>query len=454
MNRPITKLHSFSIFCFLSIGISFNIHAQFDQFSESYSTLSTIAGKGEMDDRSQSGWLVEYENGSALDAELTRPHFAMADSAGNIYIADKDAHGIRKVTPEGIISTVAGTISAGDNGDGVGTESQLSSPNGIWVKADGTVYILDLGNNKIRRLNTNGMLETVVDDPNGIAIGRGLWVTPNEDSIFYASSSTVKLWTTLGGIENYSTGYASLGNICMDKNGYLIATDRGGHTVYRIAKDGTSKEVIAGNGGTSGGGHGQLATETGLAEVRGVWFLDDNSYFLATHEGSQVWYVDNNGRIYLFLDGRNGDEYHSGDGENYQTPGFKISEARSVTVDYEGNVLITENDLGFVRKIQNDYVYYYTSTIESIRNQQQIALAYPNPVTDYLYFNSNYANDNLKSFKLYNQVGAVILSRELASTQNNMLKIDCRNIENGVYYYELSDIDNKKQVGTVLISHE
>lgn len=408
--------------------------AQFEQFAESYSLLSTIAGKGEMDDRGTVGWKSEYEGGSATEAELTRPHFAMADMAGNIYIADKDAHGIRKVTPEGVITTVAGTNIAGDNGDGIGTETQLNAPNGLWVKFDGTLYILDLGNGKIRRLNNNGHLETIVDDPAGISIGRGLWVTDSEDSIYYACGSKIKLWSKTGGIIDFSTGYSSLGNICMDKNGFLIATDRSAHAVYRINKDGSSKVRIAGNGTTTGGGNGELATETGLNEVRAVWFLDDNSYFVGTHEGSQVWYVDNSSKIYLFLDGRNGDEYHNGDGENYRTPGYKISEVRSLSVDYEGNVLITENDLGYVRKIKNDYMYFYTNTTKT-NNQTSVFQAFPTIAIDEITVSLNGVPTNTYLLEIVNTVGKVVKSTSTYTTYQTRINIS--DLESGLYFCNL-----------------
>lgn len=422
-------------FCF-GFGFFSQIYGQFSVFAESYSTLSTIAGKGELDDRSVVGWKADYEGGLATDAELTRPHFAMADSAGNIYIADKDAHGIRKITADGKIFTIAGTNIAGYNGDGIASECQLNSPNGLWVKYDGTVYVLDLGNSKIRRINTDGSLETIVDDASGISLGRGIWVTPNEDSIFYASGSRVKLWTRVNGITDYSIGYSDLGNICMDKDGYLVTTDRNTHTAYRISKDGSTKSIIAGNGSRSGGGDGQLATETGLNEVRAVWFLDDNSFFLGTHEGSQIWYVDISGRIHLFLDGRNGDEYHTGDGENYRTPGYKISEVRSVTVDYNGNVLITENDKGYVRKIQNDYTYYYTNLIRNQNNDIKSITVFPNPAQNSIHISPEINKAGTATLIIRNNIGEIVQSTSLeySSIGKHTSAIDITNLKSGLYF--------------------
>lgn len=414
------------------------LQAQYDRFAESYDLLTTVAGKGETDDRTKPEWLPEFENGPAVEAELTRPHFAMADSMGNIFIADKDAHGIRKVNTEGIISTVAGTNIAGDNGDGPGTEHQLSNPNGLWVKPDGTVYILDLGNNKVRKLDTGGNMTTVFHDENGISLGRGIWVTPGEDTVFYSSATLIKMWTAEGGIQSYSTGYSGLGNICMDKNGFLVATDRPANLVYRISKAGNTKEIIAGNGTVSGGGDGSLATETGLSGVRGVWFLEDNSYFVATHEGSQIWYIDVLGTIHLFLNGREGDEYHSGDGENYTTPGYKISEARSVSVDHQGNVLVVENDMGFVRKIENEYIYYYTGLINrNIENQE--TYAFPNPATYGTTVHFFLDRPGEIRINLYDPRGQELLTltRVYPDAGNKEIYIKTTGLNSGVYFYSL-----------------
>ena len=337
---------------FILILFSFSCtRAQDDSFSQSYGLLSTIAGKGDIDDGDENGWSEIYENGPAIEAELSRPHMAMADTAGNIYIADKDAHAIRKVDPEGIISTVAGINTPGDGDEGTATEQALNAPNGIWVNRQGEFYILDLNNDKIRKVDVSGQMTTVVNDPGHIALGRGLWLNSSEDTIWYASGSLIKMWTESGDIISYAEGFSGLGNITQDRDGFLIATDRSAHRVYRIGGEG-KKTLIAGNGSIVGGGDGYPALETAFNGVRGVWFMEDNSYFLATHEGSQVWYIDTAGISHLFLDGFEGDEYHSGDGEHYQTPGFKISEARAVTVDYKGNVLVTENDRGFIRKIE------------------------------------------------------------------------------------------------------
>jgi secreted PhoX family phosphatase len=178
-----------------------------------------------------------------------------------------------------------------------------------------------------------------------------LWVSDDETLAYLCSDTTVKRWTTAGGVTDFATDFATLGNLVMDPAGRLVVTDRDGHRVYRLDAQG-NRTVIAGNGTTLGGGDGHLATSTALNEVRGVWFLPTGAFFVATHRGSQVWYVDTAGYIHLFLNGiRNG--VPTGDGTWFYDPfEARVSEVRAVTMDYDGNLIITENDIGFIRKVQ------------------------------------------------------------------------------------------------------
>ena len=328
--------------------------AGFTNLVESYSTLSTIAGGGGTP-ASTNKWLPGFENGPATSALLSRPHIAMSDDAGNIFIADKDAHGIRKVRTDGTIITVAGTYAAGDGYDGPapGTEVALNEPNGLWVRGDGTVYILDLMNGKIRRLDTNGIMTLLFAVPGGIASGRGLWVSDDESVAYVCSGDSVKKWTATDGVTDFATGFSQLGNLAFDPAGELVVTDRGGHAVYRLESDGI-KTRIAGNETTShsaGGGDGGLALLTGLNQVRAICFLPTGAYLLGTDAGSQIWYVDVEGKIHLFLHGNA--TAHAGDGPWFYNPGQpRVSKVRQITSTRDGDLLITEHDSGYVRKVR------------------------------------------------------------------------------------------------------
>ncbi len=336
--------------------------AEFATVVGRYDLLTTIAGLGARSD-AVAEWLPAYEGGLATLAVLSRPHTALADDAGIVYIADKDAHAVRAVAADGTITTLAGTGSVGDDGDlpAPAATRRLDDPNGLWVRGDGVVYILDLGNGKIRRVSSSAdgrVMTTLILVPGGISEGRGLWVADDESEAFIASGTRLLHWTPAAGVSVYASDFVQLGNLAVTKAGGvvtdLVVTDLMDHRVLRIDPSG-HKTIIAGNGTTKAtGGTDDLqmdALEAGLDEVRAVWRLDTGGYLLGMQGGSQIWYLDTGGVVRLFVDG-GPHEVHAGDGEFFRSPGKKVSEVRAVTLAPNGDILVTENDFGYVRKIR------------------------------------------------------------------------------------------------------
>ena len=118
-------------------------------------TISTVAGTG------VAGFTGD--GGPATSADLNGPVSVTVDGTGQLYIADGANNRIRLVSTAGVISTFAGNGSAGFGGDGgVATAALFSSPNGVAVDGSGDVFIGDGGNNRIRMVNTSGIIRTVV----------------------------------------------------------------------------------------------------------------------------------------------------------------------------------------------------------------------------------------------------------------------------------------------------
>jgi sugar lactone lactonase YvrE len=102
------------------------------------------------------------DNVYATIAELNQPDGVTVDAAGNIYISDASNYRIRKVGTNGVISTIAGTGSHGFSGDnGPATAAQLYLPAGLAIDAAGNLYLADSDNNRIRKISTNGIISTV-----------------------------------------------------------------------------------------------------------------------------------------------------------------------------------------------------------------------------------------------------------------------------------------------------
>jgi hypothetical protein len=139
-----------------------------------------------------------------------------------------------------------------------------------------------------------------------------------------------------------------LGNIIVSGTN-IVATDLGDNTVWLVSTNTGIRTLLFGDGGTRLVVDDTLAVTNSLYGVRGVWQPPIGGYFLATDDGAQFLYVDITGVIHILVNGY--DDAHSGDDEWFYLPGYKFGQLRSVSMDYQGNLLIVENDLGYVRRI-------------------------------------------------------------------------------------------------------
>lgn len=331
-----------------SVWIPIGEAVPWSEVRDHLSILETVAGHSMSDDGNE--WAASFEGALATEVELSRPHMAMADAAGDLYIADKEAHAIRKVlVADGTIHTVAGTNVAGDAPDtpAAAREGALSNPNGLWVQPDGTFYILDLDNAKIRKVTPDGQMSTLIK-LESLPIGRGLWVAADESEALIAAGTELLRWTPGGGVEVLANGFDSLGMVLRTDDGRTLAGDRKGHRVYSVGPDGT-KTAIAGDGTQGSFVEGNLALLTPLNEPRAIWPYG-GGLFVGLHDECRVLYIDATGITHLILRGTA--QAHGGDGEAWSTPGDKIGELRSLTIDFAGNLILVEKDEGFVRVLR------------------------------------------------------------------------------------------------------
>jgi sugar lactone lactonase YvrE len=122
--------------------------------------ITTIAGTGQLRYNGESGY--SGDGGRAIKARLNLPSEVIMDGMGNLYIGDFSNHTVRKITPDGIISTVAGTGKRGFNGDNIpAIQAQLNEPGGIALALDGSLLIADGINYRIRRVGFDGIIQTI-----------------------------------------------------------------------------------------------------------------------------------------------------------------------------------------------------------------------------------------------------------------------------------------------------
>src|ERR1051325_1531216 len=361
------ELPSSNVFVRLAaVDISTNTPLHYTNLLQSYGLLETIAGRGQFSGDHVSYWSNNIEGGFATNANLSRPHIAFGDAAGNVFIVDQGSAAIEKVTRDGRIHTYAGTHVAGNNGDGPApaTNLQLRFPNGGWLRSDGTFYILDTENGKVRKVDTNGIMSTIFStaNPNYMGDGRALWVKSDESLIYCGSGpgvganvTTLNKWTPGGGLSVVRSDFLNVGNILGDeRTGDLYVTDRNANRVYRMDTN-ANLVPIAGNGNQTGGGEGFPALQTGLILPRSVWFIPNGGYFISEHDpGNRIWYVDPAGIIHRWMNGSSANNFRVGDGQwFYANPALaKLSRVRCVNADPMGNLIIVESNYGYVRRIR------------------------------------------------------------------------------------------------------
>lgn len=336
-----------------------------DAVMAQYGDLEWIGGMNMEEVNNGNGWLPEYEGLPATEANLSEPHSAMGDLSGNVLVADKNANAIRLIDKSGEIRTIAGTGTAGNNGDGPATLRHLNGPQNAYPMPDGSFYILDTGNRMIRHVSAAGQMTTLMIESNGLS--RGLWVKRDHSLIYYCTNTALKRWTPSMGTSPgtvMADNFSELGNIDVAENGDIYLTDRGNLTsdptfskVFRIIPTATpatySPVVVAGTGGSTDSGpasSGAVATAVGVRGVRGIAFHPAGGYFLATHKGGDVWYVDKAGIITMVI---RGDDANANAPSNLPRPipalsSVVISELRFVSVALNGDLLIATNDSGYI----------------------------------------------------------------------------------------------------------
>lgn len=303
------------------------------------------------------------DGGVAVEAQLSDVRGIAADSHGNVYIADTANHRVRKVTPEGLISTVAGTGRPGFSGDGgPGEAAQLDAPYGVAVSPDGNLYIADTYNHRIRRLDPQGRITTVVGNgvkgsmetgdllttqlmaPRNVACDSAgdLYIAEFEGHrVRKVSIATGRITTVAGnGVAGYSGDNASAvsaqldhpAGIALDSAGVLYIADTGNRRLRKVAGGAISTML-------------QMLWSDGITAVAagpaGSVAVSDTPNFISRFDG-KIWTVL----------GGTGESMYNGDGY----PALATSLVpTALAFDTRGNLLVAEKRR--VRKIVDGIVY-------------------------------------------------------------------------------------------------
>ena len=333
------------------------------------------------------------DGGPALNALLFSPAAVAFDSAGNLFVADDENHRVRKISPAGVITTVAGNGTGGFSGDGGDARSaQLRNPQGVAVDAAGNLLISDTGNRRIRRVNGSGTIQTVAGNGSRGFSGDGnaaTLATLNEPlslafdalgNFYFADfgNNRIRKVTVVGQITTvagsntpkvlgddgpaFAAGLLAPSGIVLDAAGNLYIADTFHNRVRKVAVNGTIT-TIAGTGDLGYTGDGGPATAAVLALPTAVTVDGAGNVFFTDALNGRVRRVSAAGVITTV--GGNGGLGFSGDGG--PALGAQLGFLASIAVDGTGTLFIADEDNHRIRSLTPaaalpDFTFTATST--------------------------------------------------------------------------------------------
>jgi sugar lactone lactonase YvrE len=359
--------------------------------------ITTVAGHG------TAGY--SGDGGPATNAAMNAPNSVVSDASGNLFIVDCNNQRIRKVSANGVITTVAGNGSAGYSGDGgPATNASMNTPNGIAIDASGNLFISDGYNNRIRKVDQNGIITTVAGNgtagysgDGGLAINARLYNTVGlavdaSGNLFIADCynyrirkvSTNGIITTVAGngVQSYSGDggaaiNASLNNpydVVVDDAGNLFIADLSNNRVRKVNTNGIIS-TVAGNGSSSYSGDGGAATSAGFNSPTGVALDASGNLFIADYWAYRVRKVNTSGIISTVAG--NGTAGYSGDGG--VATNANLGKPWKAWVDSAGNMFIAEYGNNTIRKVTGSSSPTLTIANVSAANAGNYSVIISNP---------------------------------------------------------------------------
>jgi len=317
--------------------------------------VSSLTGKG----------ISGHADGSMNEARFSKPFGITMGSDGNLYVADTDNHRIKKITKHGNVTTIAGTGVQGST-DGAASEASFNSPVGIALGAEGDLYVTDHNNHKIRKISNEGIVSTIAGNGSaGFSDGVGTQSIFNypwgialdaEKNIFVAELRNHRIRKiTPEGIVSTVAGDGLLGSadgngslakfnhprgIALDSEGNIFVADSYSHKIRKVTQNGNVSTFAGCFPGYVDG----VGTEAKFQSLAHIVLDAAGNLFVADMDNHRIRMVSVNGEVSTVAGSSVG--YMDGVGTL-----AKFFYPRGMTIDGDGNLIVADSGNHTIRKI-------------------------------------------------------------------------------------------------------
>ena len=419
-------------------------------------TITTFAGNGTV-----SG--ISGDGGPATSASINGANGGVFDKNGNYFLAEINGHRIRKVTPTGIISSIAGNNIGGFSSDGIAaTLAKLNTPTSVQIDKVGNLYIVDANNYRIRKVESlSGNISTIagtgVSGYNGDNIpATNAQISVSEDLCFdkvgniYISDKdnfrvrkidTFGIITTVAGNGGFSaTGTGDGGaatnatfnwiaGLVVDNDGNLFIADFNAGKIRKVDAVTGIITTIAGNGNYVYAGDNIPATNAQINPIR-LTFDRSNNLVIADKYNRRILRIDDDGIIHSIAG--NGVSGYSGDGGPATAASFNFP--AGVVYDTCGNLYIAESTNRRVRKVSFNPSCLPLGVQEMSANNVGEVHLYPNPTNREVTIEGK----AISNVTVCNMMGQVVY--EQVHKKADKVTVDISNLPPGVYMVRVNDV--------------
>ncbi|WP_374030222.1 NHL repeat-containing protein [Bdellovibrio bacteriovorus] len=353
-------------------GISVDGSGNLFVTDSSNSTIRKITSAGVVTTMAGLAGSADSTDGTGFAARFSAANGIAVDGSGNIFVADEGNHTIRKITSGGVVTTLAGLAGGAGSADDTGSAARFNAPVGMAMDSGGNIYVADRGNHVIRKITSAGEVTTLAglsgtwgttngtgsgarfSSPYGVAVDSSgnLFVTDSSNHTIrkITSAGVVTTIAGLAGSIGYADGAGSSARffypdgVAVDNSGNIYVADTYSHTIRKITSDGVVT-TLAGLGGNPGSTDGTGAAAR-FNYPTGVAVDNAGNVYVADRDNHVIRKITSGGVVTTIagLAGSSG----AADGTG---PAARFNSPSGIAIDSGGNIFVADTYNYMVRKI-------------------------------------------------------------------------------------------------------